>query len=123
MADFLLNSSGDLDITNGELTIVRGDDAILQHLKIRFQFFRGEWKLDKRLGIPYYQDILVKSPDLLIVRNLFRQTILTTPGIASITKFRMELDSTTRTLSVAFTAAKDEGGTLDFSDAFIIGES
>jgi hypothetical protein len=121
MADLALDTlTGDLDITGDELHVIDGDDAIIQHLAIRLRLFRGEWFLDETIGMPYYERVLVKNPDLVAVRSAFRQAIITTPGIASLDKFSLALDSATRKLTVEFTAIKDSGGTLDFSREFVI---
>lgn len=121
MADLQLSSlDDDLDITNEQMYIVEGDDAIVQHLLVRLRFFKGEWFLNPLLGMPYYDTVLVKNPDLVAIRGIFREAILTTPGILSIDSLNMSLDTPTRTLTVEFTALKDDGGTLDFSKEFII---
>lgn len=110
----------DIDLTSSGLALVTGDDAIVQHLTIRFGFFRGEWFLDQRVGIPYFTDILIKNPNLADVRNLFTQTILTTPGIAALEELKLDLNSQTRVLDLDFTAQKDDGALLDFSQSFVL---
>ena len=120
MSDIALDSDGDLLIENDALVLVEGDDAIVQHLSIRFRFVLGEWFLDTRLGIPYFDEILVKNPDFSRVRGILRQTILTTPGIASIEKFSLQFDGAIRKLTVSFLARKTDGEILEFNDEFII---
>lgn len=120
MADLKLDANGDLEIgPDGDLIIVRGVDAIMQHLRIRLQFFRGEWFLDTRLGIPYYEEVLRKAPDLNVVQSLFREAILTTPGVLSISEFALDYDGVARKLSLDFQALTTEGE-LRFTDVFII---
>lgn len=121
MADLALDpATGDIDLTAQKLHLVDGDDAIVQHVALRLRMFRGEWFLDSTVGMPYYERVLVKNPDLVAVRSAFRQAIASTPGIASIDKFDLALDSTIRKLTVTFTATKQEGGTLDFTREFVI---
>ena len=60
MTTIKLNSDGDLDFSSGGLELLEGVDEIVQKLDTRLQFFLGEWFLDQRLGIPYYEDILIK---------------------------------------------------------------
>ena len=121
MADLLLDSSGDLDLSTNELVLVDGDDALLQHLRIRFQFFKGEWFLDVRVGLPYLQSILLKNPNLVAVRSFFRDAILTTPGLAQLESFDMTVDASTRVMRLVFSVAKDDGGILNFDQEFIVG--
>ena len=120
MADIALDTDGDILIEDDALVLVEGDDAIVQHLQIRFKFFLGEWFLDTRIGVPYFDEILIKNPDLNRVRGIYRQTILTTPGIASLETFELDLDAATRTLKVTFRARKADGEILEFNEEFII---
>jgi len=121
VADLQLSTlDDDLDITGEQLSIVNGDDAIIQHLLIRLRFFQREWFLDLRVGIPYYDSILIKNPDLIVIRAIFRQAILSTPGIQSLNSLTTSFDAAARKLTVEFEAVKDDGGTLDFSKEFII---
>ena len=124
MADLKLALDGsppyDLDLSSGGLEMVTGDDAIVQHLTIRFQLFRGEWFLDRRVGIPYYTDILRKCARIADIRAIFARTITSTPGIGTLDQLDVDLDTTTRALSVTFQATKDDGEILDFSRAFIL---
>lgn len=122
MADLALSTVDfDVLIENDAMEIVDGDDAIVQHLKLRLQFFFAEWFLDKRLGVPYIQQILVKNPNLGAVRNIIREVVLETPGIASIDRFDLSVDAIIRKLTVGVTAVKDDGEILDFTGEFIIG--
>ena len=111
--------TGDLDLTGHRVSLVTGEEEIEQHLRIRLRFFLGEWFLDERLGIPYFRDILIKNPNTLLVRSLFRQAIITTPGISDVTTLEIDLDKTTRTLSLTFAATMDTGATITFNP-FII---
>lgn len=121
MSDIKLDANGDLFLDSSEsLVLVEGSDAIAQQLSIRFKFALGEWFLDTRIGVPYFQEILVKSPNLTRVRGIYRQLILTTPGIESIEEFSLTLDTPTRTLSLSFLARKTDGEPFEFEDEFII---
>lgn len=120
MADIQLDSAGDLLIQDDSLVIVDGDDALVQHLTIRLRFFLKEWFLDQRVGVPYYEQILIKNPDIAVIRSIFRVAIITTSGISAIDTFDTAFDVAIRKFTVTFTARKDDGETLDFSKEFII---
>lgn len=124
MADLALDiTTGDILITDAAFSIVRGDDALLQHLAIRLRFFLGEWFLDLRVGIPYFESILLKNPNLITVQSVFREAILETPGVASISRFDLDVNASTRVLTLEFTVIKTaDGQPLDFSREFIIGD-
>jgi len=112
-------TNADLEIINGELLLTSGIDSIRQHLQIRFQFFRGEWSLDLRLGVPWFEEVLRKAPDLQVVRSLLRDVILTTPGVISLSSFLLDYDAPTRALSLDFEAITVLGP-LEFDELFII---
>ena len=118
MADLKLTSDGDLDLSTRDLQIVRGDDAIVQQLTIRLQFFLGEWFLDESVGIPYWTEVFTKDPNLTAIRSYYRQAITTTPGIKSLTTLDLDFDGAARRLDVSFSAVKDDGTVLDFNREF-----
>lgn len=121
MADLKLDAFGDIDLTDGKMSIVRGDDAILQHLRIRYRFVRGEWELDTRIGIPYFQEIFVKNPDLAAIRSTYRRATVTTPGISSVAELELSINPVTRRLAVFTRANKQEGGEpLVFDEEFVL---
>lgn len=121
MSDIAIDPvTGDLDLTGGDLNIVDGVDAIAQHVRIRLRTFLGEWFLDQRIGVPYYQQILVKNPATNTVRRILQEVVATTPGIVSVDDFSTDYDGPTRVLSVRFTATADGGAQLQFTDELIV---
>ena len=122
MADIALNQeTHDIDIQNGRLSILRDSDATSQRIAIRLKFFLGEWILDQRLGLPYYESILVKNPDLTLIGGYFREAILTTPGVQELVKFDLVLDNASRTLMVVFSYRKEgSDAVIDYDVSFII---
>jgi hypothetical protein len=112
--DIALDADGDLDFTDGELRLLTGVEAIAQHLRIRFRTFLGEWHLDQRIGIPYFQHVFVKNPNPVLIRSIFREVALGTPGVKLIARLELDLDRTTRTLSVSMSGNCDDGTPFDF---------
>jgi hypothetical protein len=78
-----------------------------------------EWFLDLRQGIPYYREILIKNPNLLLVRSIFRQAIQDTAGISAVPDLTLSINSSTRRLTLSFVAVMDTGAELVY-DPFII---
>lgn len=106
MADIKLDPvTGDIDMnTLGEggvtLSYVDGADAIRQNWRARMLMLRGEWFLDQRLGVPYFEQVLIKAPNFSAVRAVFRRITLDTKGIASVSKILLELDNATRRMTI-----------------------
>ena len=118
--DFKLGTDNDLVIENDDFVIIDGSAAIAQHLTIRLQFFLGEWFLDTRIGIDYFGQVFSKGVDITAVNAIFKQTILTTPGIVSIQQYASDFDPGEREFSIDFQAKLSSGEILDFSKRFIL---
>lgn len=118
MSDLKLAADGDLEIKNGDLLLTSGDEAVRQHLQQRLRTFLGEWFLDLDVGVPYFQDILVKNPNVNQVDGILKQTILTTPGVVELVSFSMSFDSTARTLAVEFEYTSYSGEINFFTETF-----
>jgi len=97
--------------------LVRGADAIAQRIRTRLLFFSGEWFLDKRLGIPYFDQILVKNPRLPVVNEIFRKAVKGVPGVASVSNVSTTItDRLARVGTVDFEATLDDGLVLTAKD-------
>lgn len=120
MTDFKLDANGDLDLSSGDIQLVSGDDEILQRLKIKLQFFRGEWFLDQRIGMPYFTDILINDPSLPAIRSFFRDAILGDESIEELNELTLDFDRSARRLNVAFVATKTDGEPIEFADFVIV---
>ena len=122
MSDLKLDIlTNDLDVSGNDLELVDGVDAIAQNLRIRYRFFLGEWFLDTREGIPYYEKILVKNPNRADVDSILREVALTTPGVADVERFESAFDGASRELTVDFWARSDTDEPIEFSESFIVG--
>ena len=109
MSDLLLDDDGDIAIVNGDLAIVMGSDAVKQNLMQRLRFFTGDWFLDTSIHVPYYESIFKKNPDLQEVQAILQNVIVTTPGVLSLDSFDLQLDTSTRKLSVSFQVSVFDG--------------
>lgn len=101
--------TNDLLLVNGDLVLVEGVDAVGQHIKQRLQLFLGEWFLSINDGVPWFQNILVKKPNLLLVEAILRDRVLSTPGLLELSSFDFGYDNTTRKLTVNFSGTTING--------------
>lgn len=113
MSDLAVLANGDIKVVEGDVLLTTGVDAIRQHLEIRLQTFLGEWFLDQRIGVPYFEDVFKKNPDLTVLNAVFTKAILDTPGVNSLGSLSFDLQSG-RQLAITFSAVTDEG-VLDYS--------
>lgn len=102
--DLKLDAFGDLDIGADDLQLISGPEAVSQHLRIRLRLFKGEWFLDTRIGVPYFQRLLGAKTSGAAVKALFRKAILGTPGVKGVTALAIDYDNPTRRLTVRFDA-------------------
>jgi hypothetical protein len=106
--------AGDLALENGDLVVISGAEYVRQKLAVRFRFFLGEWFLDRREGVPYYRDVFVKSPNLAVIRSLFRAVAMSVPGVASLPRFEIDFHPQERHLLFDFIAK------TSFGDAIVV---
>lgn len=121
MSDIQLDNNGDLDLSTGSPQLVTGANAVAQNLRIRLRFFLGEWFLDQRLGVPYFEQILGRKLKQPLVQEIFKQVIVTTPGVEELLAFALTFDGRTRQLSLTFRVRALSGDVIDFSEPFVVG--
>ena len=105
-------------LINGDLVLTsdadpRGTHYILQAVVMRLRMQRGEWFLDTQVGVPYREQVFVKTPDRAQIEATIQATILTTPGVLSITRFGSTFTRASRLLSISF-AAQTVAGNISF---------
>jgi len=110
MKDLMLDiDTHDLLLTDGDLGLVDGVDAVRQHLKIRLLFVHSEWFLDGTQGIRVYDFIAIKNPNIDIVDGIIKATIQETPKVIDIAEYSSEYDAAQRKFSVNFLARTADG--------------
>ena len=115
MSDIKIDSSGDIEESNGDLSLTTGTDSIDQFLRQKLRTFFGEWFLDNRVGLPYFQQIFQKDFDIDIIDSAFKREILTTNGVLELLEFflkpifmRIELYSSNVSDSILLLIVKTE---------------
>lgn len=107
--DIRLDGEGDLDVSTGALELTSGGEAVSQHLRIRYRFFLGEWFLDQRYGVAYHQVVFQKPVQPEVLRSIFRRVLQRTPGVASVSRFALNLESAARRLRIEAEAFLEAG--------------
>ena len=102
MKDLLLTRDGDLYINpaTGDIQIT---DSVEQAIRIRLLWFWGEWRLGPDHGIPYFEEILIKNPNKLRIRQLFREAIMPVEEVVKLRDLQANIDPATRLLACART--------------------
>lgn len=102
----------DITVVNRDISILRDEKEIDQNIRIRLQFYRGEWFLDIEAGVPYFESILKKNPDLIEVDRIFKFAILETPEVERITEYFSRYDARNRVFTVSFRAITKYGNEI-----------
>lgn len=107
LRDLALSKSGDLLINeSGDFTII---DSVRQGIQIKLRWIKGEWVFNPEMGVPYFESILVKTPNRALIEKTLRDQILSVPSVTSVGSINLAMDKQKRTLSAKFTAKTTEG--------------
>ena len=109
ITDFGLDEDGDEYADSTGLAMTGDLPGIKQQVTLRLGFFKGEGFMNEDTGIPWYEEIIVKNPNLIRIREIFRDAILSVTGIREVTFMDLLFSTNARTLSVNFRASTDLG--------------
>lgn len=113
MIDLKLNGQHDLMIKDQKLVIVDGINQKAQQIKVVLLTFLGEWFLDTTIGLPYFDEVLVKNPERSRIQSIFRRKIMGVKGVLGVERLSLDFDLRERTLFVAFSARTRDGVVRD----------
>lgn len=105
MSAFAQTTTGDLDISTGNLRVETDTpQCTAWKLSNLFDFWRGEWFRDKRLGVPYLQYVYVSNPNLHLIASIFEKVIFSAPGVTQLLENNLDYHPRARTISPTFKA-------------------
>jgi len=118
MSDIMLDrNTHDLLIENNEIRLTKGTETIDQKIKVKLLFFFNEWFLDTRQGVPYYEKVFVKNPNIPEIEVIIKNTILTTNGVIEMLSFDSVFDKPNRIYQV-FSKIRTTQGITTISQEF-----
>ncbi|CAB3744729.1 MULTISPECIES: hypothetical protein [Achromobacter] len=101
--DLALSADHDLDLDLlGRTSFVDGAERIAQQIKTTLLTFLGEWFLDTTFGVPYFDDVLVKSPNRASIEAIFRARIRAVPDVARVRGLELQIERQLRVLRVTY---------------------
>lgn len=111
--DIVIGDDGDLQLTS-DTDITEG---IRQDLIARLQTFQGEYFLDEvgnQVGVPWIQEIFqVKPLPLEKTDRIIRNTLLATPGVATVDELQLGFLTGSRALTIDFVCRTDDGALIN----------
>lgn len=110
MLDILLCDSGeykgDLDLTeDGDIQL---GSNLFQNAQIAISWILGEWRLGPDMGLPWFEEILVKKPNLDIIRQIVIDAILDVDGITDADAEVLEYNSAERWIKMKVYCETDD---------------
>ena len=95
----MLNSDGDLSVNEyGDISLT---DSVKQAVRIRLQWFLNEWRFAPQFGIPYFEEILVKNPNMLRFRSIIRDAAESVEEVREARNVEIALDASNRSVRVS----------------------
>jgi hypothetical protein len=120
--DFALDpATGDLALTKGRPSLVRGAACTAQLWAAHVTMFRGEWAFDRNRGIDYQHQVLEKGMRLSVLRSLFARASREVPGVEAVESVRVSLDPRTRELTVDAQVLHADGSSGVLSTSATVG--
>lgn len=100
MKDILLDDNGDLKLSaTGDIQFT---DSVKQAIAIRLRWFQNEWKLGLDFGIPYYDEVFIKNPSLLLLEDRMLDAVYEVEEVTDVELFKLEIDHRLRKLFVTY---------------------
>ena len=87
MKDILLTQEGDLYINDlGDIEIT---DSVRQAVKIRLLWFLNEWRFAPDFGLPYFEEVLIKNPNLERIKRLIRDEVMSVEEVIDVKNIKL----------------------------------
>lgn len=103
--DILLDSNGDLAFKGTDIVLA---NSVRQKIKIRLKWFFQEWRWDDEAGVPYFEYLFVKNPDIDQIKELIEEQIFNVDEITEVNDVSIEIDSLKRSAVIRYEAVTDE---------------
>lgn len=97
----------------GNLAIAQDPYAKAQDVASALRTFLAEVWYDETLGVPYFTDVLGKTPPVTYFQELMVKAAMTVPGVASATCTIQSFENRTVTGQVLFTTTDGRQGTVN----------
>lgn len=100
--DLKLDENHDLAFgPDGDILLVDGAESVAQQIEITLLTFLGEWFLDETFGVPYFENILIKSPSRAQIENIIRAKVKDVPFVTSVPTVDIRIENSTRRAQIS----------------------
>ena len=106
MLDILLDREGDLSITqSGDISLTQ---SARQAIRIRLLWFFNEWRFAPGLGVPYFEEVLVKNPNINRIRRIIYNQAKSVEGVQDVRSIDVSVDPSSRRARFSFDVTLSE---------------
>lgn len=109
MRDLKLDLSNELVIVDGSPAELAGAEQSAQHIATEYETPIGSHSISTTYGIPFFDVIFVKNPNLGAINSILRGKLQSRDDIERIERFEVLFNPQTRLLEVLFEAQSTEG--------------
>lgn len=110
--DLALDSSGDLLVSGGDLSLLQGTDAVAQECKTALGLYLGEYPFDTTVGTDWPGLLNVKGVTDAQLAAEIRRVVLNVQGVTSVDDVQITRNFTARTVTAQVYILTDEGAAL-----------
>lgn len=105
MYDLKLDRTGDLEISDtGDVMLTK---SVRQAVEIRLRWLFGEWRFAPEAGVPYFDRIMVKKPDIEGIKRILRTEIMAVDGMTDVKNLQVVIDAKSRGATITFDGTAD----------------
>ena len=105
MYDLKLDRTGDLEISDtGDVMLTQ---SVRQAVEIRLRWLFGEWRFGPEAGVPYFDRIMVKKPDIEGIKQILRTEIMAVDGMTDVNNLQVVIDAKSRVATITFDGTAD----------------
>ena len=106
MKDILLDRDRDIRLTEArDISLVTSP---VQEVLIRFRGYFAEWVFDPEKGIPWFESVLVKNPDIDGIRKRLTREMLEADDVLEVTRLDIRVDPESRNAVIRFQFRTDK---------------
>lgn len=103
--DILLDNYGDLYLNESADIVV--ENSVAQKIMIRLRWFLSEWRWDKDVGLPYFEELMIKNPNISYFEGLIRAEIFNVTEVTKVESVKISVVPETRKAIIKFVAYTD----------------
>lgn len=103
--DILLDGNGDLAFKETDIILA---NSVRQKINIRLKWFFQEWRWDDEAGIPYFEYLFIKNPDVAQIKELIEEQIFNVDEVTEVNDVSIEINSLKRLAIIGYEAVTDE---------------